>query len=197
MASHCGVPIPKGLRSHGHSVKDAAVTPGERGTPGLCVHYYAAPHGSTVLNCADGARALHFLFKSPVYSSFCFLNSYDHNYMCKCCSFSSDSQLQPPVFAARLQTATSTSEGLQHRVQQHGPDFLIPNILYHWKQSCLLYYQGQTRSSSFRTRAVSAFPAHRLVSLMQSKHVINGPSQPPLIVVRQTLKSNVSTMGGK
>lgn len=31
---------------------------------------------------------------------------------------------------------------------------------------------------------------------MQSKHVINGPSQPALFVVRQTLKSNVSTMGG-
>ncbi len=57
--------------------------------------------------------------------------------------------------------------------------------------------QGQTWSSSFRTCAVSAFTAHRLISLMQSKHVINGPSQPPLFVVRQTLKSNVSTMGGK
>lgn len=57
--------------------------------------------------------------------------------------------------------------------------------------------QGQARSSSFRTRAVSAFTAHRLISLMQSKHVINGPSQQPLFVVRQTLKSNVSTMGGK
>lgn len=57
--------------------------------------------------------------------------------------------------------------------------------------------QGQTRSSPFRTRAVSAFTAHRLISVMQSKHVINGPSQPPLFVVRQTLKSNVSTMGGK
>lgn len=73
-------------------------------------------------------------------------------------------------------------------------------------QNCInvsraVYYvsitQGQTQSSSFRTCAVSAFTAHRLISLMQSKHVINGPSQPPLFVVRQTLKSNVSTMGGK
>lgn len=55
--------------------------------------------------------------------------------------------------------------------------------------------QGQTQSSSFRTRAASAFTAHGLIPLMQSKHVINGPSQPPLFVVRQTLKSNVSTMG--
>lgn len=65
--------------------------------------------------------------------------------------------------------------------------------------SRIVYYvsitQGQTRS--FRTRAVSAFTAHRLISVMQSKHVINGPSQPPLFVVRQTLKSNVSTMGGR
>lgn len=58
--------------------------------------------------------------------------------------------------------------------------------------------QGQTQSSSFRTCAVSAFTAHRFIPLMQSKHVINGPSQPPLFVVRQTFKSNVSTMeGGK
>lgn len=55
--------------------------------------------------------------------------------------------------------------------------------------------QGQTQSSSFWARAVSAFTAHGLIPLMQSKHVINGPSQPPLFVVRQTLKSNVSTMG--
>lgn len=45
--------------------------------------------------------------------------------------------------------------------------------------------------------AVSASAAHRLIPLMQSKHVINGPSQPALFVVRQTLKSNVSTMGGR
>lgn len=54
--------------------------------------------------------------------------------------------------------------------------------------------QGQTQSSSFRARAVSAVTARGLNPLMQSKHVINGPSQPPLFVVRQTLKSNVSTM---
>lgn len=74
------------------------------------------------------------------------------------------------------------------------------------QQNCMnattaVYYisitQGQTQSSSFRARAVSAFTAHRLIPLMQSKHVINGPSQPPLFVVRQTLKSNVSTMGGR
>lgn len=80
-------------------------------------------------------------------------------------------------------------------------------LLFFYQQSILccisisriVYYvsitQGQTRS--FRTRAVSAFTAHRLISVMQSKHVINGPSQPPLFVVRQTLKSNVSTMGGR
>lgn len=74
------------------------------------------------------------------------------------------------------------------------------------QQNCIgvssaVYYisitQGQPQSSSFRTCAVSALTAHRLISLMQSKHVINGPSQPPLFVVRQTLKSNVSTMGGR
>lgn len=54
--------------------------------------------------------------------------------------------------------------------------------------------QGQTQSSSLRALAVSAVTAHGLIPLMQSKHVINGPSQPPLFVVRQTLKSNVSTM---
>lgn len=57
--------------------------------------------------------------------------------------------------------------------------------------------QGRSRSSSFRSWAVSASAAHRLIPLMQSKHVINGPSQPALFVVRQTLKSNVSTMGGR
>lgn len=32
---------------------------------------------------------------------------------------------------------------------------------------------------------------------MQSKHVINGASQPALFVVQHTLESNVSTMGGR
>lgn len=86
---------------------------------------------------------------------------------------------------------------------QHCGHYYV-NILPSYKTYCInictvVYYvsvtQGQTRSSSFRTCAVSAFTAHRLISLMQSKHVINGPSQPPLFVVRQTLKSNVSTKG--
>lgn len=87
---------------------------------------------------------------------------------------------------------------------QHGL-FLLFFFFYQQSILCcisisgIVYYvsitQGQTRS--FRTRAVSAFTAHRLISVMQSKHVINGPSQPPLFVVRQTLKSNVSTVGGR
>lgn len=95
------------------------------------------------------------------------------------------------------------AEGPLHYIQQHGLYFAViffnKNTLYPCTHSCLLcsITQGQTWSSSFRTRTVSAFTAHRLISLMQSKHVINGPSQPPLFVVRQTLKSNVSTMGGK
>lgn len=55
--------------------------------------------------------------------------------------------------------------------------------------------QGQQQSSS--CRSVSPSAAHGVIPLMQSKHVINGPSQPALFVVRQTLKSNVSTMGGR
>lgn len=30
------------------------MTPGDRETPGLCTHYYAALHGFTVLKYADG-----------------------------------------------------------------------------------------------------------------------------------------------
>lgn len=62
---------------------------------------------------------------------------------------------------------------------------------------CVCVGQGQNQSLSFRSAAVSSSAAHRVIPLMQSKHVINGPSQPALFVVRQTLKSNVSTMGGR
>lgn len=62
---------------------------------------------------------------------------------------------------------------------------------------CVCVRQGQNQSSSSRSAAVSSSAAHRVIPLMQSKHVINGPSQPALFVVRQTLKSNVSTMGGR
>lgn len=62
---------------------------------------------------------------------------------------------------------------------------------------CVCVGQGQSHSSCFRSCAVSSSAAHRVIPLMQSKHVINGPSQPALFVVRQTLKSNVSTMGGR
>lgn len=52
--SYYSVSIPKGFCSHTHSVKDMTMTPGDRETPGLCTHYYAALHGFTVLNYADG-----------------------------------------------------------------------------------------------------------------------------------------------
>lgn len=108
-------------------------------------------------------------------------------------------------FTVTLQTVVNIAEGPLHDIRQHGlyfeEVFFFFNKTYCISGSRVVYYvsitQGQTRSSSFRTCAVSAFTAHRLISLMQSKHVINGPSQPPLFVVRQTLKSNVSTMGGK
>lgn len=112
----------------------------------------------------------------------------NQNLFLKCCSLNKWSWLHPPVS--------------QYYIWQHG--FYSAEIYFN-KTYCIsvsrpVCYvsitQGQTRSSSFRTHAVSAFTAHRLISLMQSKHVINGPSQPALFVVRQTLKSNVSTMGG-
>lgn len=107
-------------------------------------------------------------------------------------------------FTVTLQTVVNIAERPLHYIRQHGlyfEEFCFFSTKHTVSVSRVVYYvsitQGQTRSSSFRTRAVSAFTAHRLISLMQSKHVINGPSQPPLFVVRQTLKSNVSTMGGK
>lgn len=125
-------------------------------------------------------------------------------YKCFCCCSNSYGQPNPPV----LQPHYQPLKGSLLYIQQCGLYFVeIFFFFYQQSSQCTIatsrgvyqvsITQGQTKSSSFRTLAVSAFTAHRLISVMQSKHVINGPSQPPLFVVRQTLKSNVSTIGGK
>lgn len=52
--SYYSLSVPKGFCSHTNFVKDMTTTPGDRETPGLCTHYYAALHGFTVSNYTDG-----------------------------------------------------------------------------------------------------------------------------------------------
>lgn len=195
MLSSYSVSFLWGLCSHTHFVKGMTMTPGDRETPGLCTHHYTELHGFNT----DGVSLRDCLKKKKkkiCFFLFVFFNLFLFYFFTFIVGIAAASCNH--IYLFNHHTLGMNMAGGLHSATW---PFYLSKQQNCTRVSRAVYYisitEGQPQSSSFRTCAVSALTAHRLISLMQSKHVINGPSQPPLFVVRQTLKSNVSTMGGR